>query len=84
MARRTASSGAVSRERFDCIDRRVAGLDAHDSTRRSSHDGLARYTRLRGTLISAVAIKAGTIPVLHSDTDFHVLARHTQLRVGEP
>jgi predicted nucleic acid-binding protein len=33
-------------------------------------------------LIAAVAIKADT-PVLHADSDFDVLARHTQLRVEE-
>ena len=34
-------------------------------------------------LIAAVAIEAD-VPVLHADTDFDVLARHTQLRVEEP
>jgi predicted nucleic acid-binding protein len=39
--------------------------------------------KLIDCLIAAIAIKAG-IPVLHADTDFDVLARHTQLRIGEP
>jgi predicted nucleic acid-binding protein len=39
--------------------------------------------RLIDCLIAAVAIKAD-IPVLHADTDFDVLARHTRLRVEEP
>jgi predicted nucleic acid-binding protein len=38
--------------------------------------------RLIDCLIAAVAIKADT-PVLHADSDFDVLARHTQLRVEE-
>ena len=36
--------------------------------------------KLIGCLIASVAIRAGA-PVLHSDTDFDVLARHTELRV---
>jgi predicted nucleic acid-binding protein len=39
--------------------------------------------RLIDCLIAAVAIKAD-IPVLHADSDFDVLARHTRLRVEEP
>ena len=34
-------------------------------------------------LIAAVAIKAD-IPILHADTDFAVLGRHTRLRLDEP
>lgn len=37
--------------------------------------------KLIDCLVAAVAIKAG-IPVLHADTDFDVLARHTPLRIG--
>jgi predicted nucleic acid-binding protein len=33
-------------------------------------------------LIAAVAVDAG-LPVLHADTDFDVLARHTALRIAE-
>ena len=36
--------------------------------------------KLIDCLIASVAIRAGA-PVLHSDTDFDVLARHTELRV---
>ena len=35
---------------------------------------------LSDCLIGAIAIRAGA-PILHSDTDFDVLARHTELRV---
>ena len=36
--------------------------------------------RLIDCLIAALAIRAG-VPVLHADSDFDVLARHTPLRV---
>lgn len=36
--------------------------------------------RLIDCLIASVAIRAGT-PILHSDSDFDVLARHTALRL---
>ncbi len=36
--------------------------------------------RLIDCLIGSVAIRAGT-PILHNDTDFDVLARHTDLRI---
>jgi predicted nucleic acid-binding protein len=39
--------------------------------------------KLIDCLISATAIRA-SIPVLHSDSDFDVLARHTQLRLDRP
>jgi predicted nucleic acid-binding protein len=39
--------------------------------------------RLIDCLIAAAAVDAG-IPILHADTDFDVLARHTELRVAEP
>jgi len=39
--------------------------------------------RLIDCLIAAVAIRVD-VPVLHADTDFDVLARHTALRVHQP
>jgi predicted nucleic acid-binding protein len=39
--------------------------------------------KLMDCLIAAAAVDAG-IPVLHSDADFDVLARHTDLRIAEP
>ena len=57
-----------------------------------SHSGLSTPKWLKETgdaqiaarePVSAIAIKAD-IPVLHADTDFDVLARHTRLRIGEP
>ncbi len=50
---------------------------------RTCRRGGETVRKLIDCLIAAVAIKAG-IPVLHADTDFDVLARHTQLRLGEP
>jgi len=60
-------------------------------TRATDYDGAAAlYRRCRregetvrkliDCLIASVAIRAGA-PVLHSDGDFDVLARHTELRV---
>ena len=37
--------------------------------------------RLMDCLIGAVAIRAG-VPVLHQDSDFDILARHTNLRIA--
>lgn len=39
--------------------------------------------RLMDCLIAAIAIGAGT-PILHADSDFDALARHTPLRVQAP
>ena len=50
---------------------------------RTCRRGGETVRKLIDCLIAAVAIKAA-IPVLHADTDFDVLARHTQLRVEEP
>jgi predicted nucleic acid-binding protein len=50
---------------------------------RTCRRGGETVRKLIDCLIAAVAIKAG-IPVLHADTDFDVLARHTQLRLGGP
>ena len=50
---------------------------------RTCRHGGETVRKLIDCLIAAIAIKAG-IPVLHADTDFDVLARHTQLRIGEP
>ena len=36
--------------------------------------------KMMDCLIGAIAIRAG-VPILHSDADFDVLARHTELRV---
>ena len=38
--------------------------------------------KLIDCLIGAVAIRAG-VPVLHADSDFEVLARHTSLRLAD-
>ena len=38
--------------------------------------------KLIDCLIAAVAIRAG-IPVLHHDSDFTALARHTELTIGQ-
>ena len=38
--------------------------------------------KLIDCLIASTAIRAG-VPVLHTDTDFDVLARHTELRIYE-
>lgn len=40
----------------------------------------ATVRKLIDCLIAAVAIRAG-VPVLHADTDFDTLARHTPLRI---
>ena len=37
--------------------------------------------KLIDCLIGAVAIRAG-VPILHTDTDFEVLARHTELKLS--
>ena len=50
---------------------------------RTCRHGGETVRKLIDCLIAAVAIKAG-LAVLHADTDFDVLARHTQLRVEEP
>ena len=39
--------------------------------------------KLIDCLIASVAIRVDT-PILHNDTDFDVLARHTRLRVHQP
>ena len=53
---------------------RAAGL--YRSCRRSGET----VRRLLDCLIAAVAISAG-VPVLHTDADFEVLARHSELRL---
>ena len=50
---------------------------------RTCRRGGETVRKLIDCLIAAVAVKAG-IPVLHADTDFDTLARHTRLRVEEP
>jgi predicted nucleic acid-binding protein len=50
---------------------------------RTCRRGGQTVRKLIDCLIAAVAIKAD-VPILHADTDFDVLARHTQLRVEEP
>lgn len=50
---------------------------------RACRRGGETVRKLIDCLIAAVAIKAN-LPVLHVDTDFDVLARHTQLRVENP
>ena len=47
---------------------------------RTCRRGGETVRKLIDCLIAAVAIKSA-IPVLHADTDFDVLARHTQLRI---
>jgi predicted nucleic acid-binding protein len=46
-------------------------------------DAARRLRKLIDCLIAAVAIRADA-PVLHADTDFDVLARHTRLRLAQP
>jgi predicted nucleic acid-binding protein len=48
---------------------------------RACRRGGETVRRLLDCLIAAVAIRAG-IPVLHADTDFAALARHTRLEVA--
>ncbi len=43
----------------------------------------ATVRKLIDCLIAAVAIRAGA-PILHHDTDFHTLARHTNLQIHPP
>jgi predicted nucleic acid-binding protein len=50
---------------------------------RTCRRGGETVRKLIDCLIAAVAIKAD-IPVLHADSDFDVLARHTQLRLEQP
>jgi predicted nucleic acid-binding protein len=47
---------------------------------RTCRRGGETVRKLIDCLVAAVAIKSA-IPVLHADTDFDVLARHTQLRI---
>lgn len=56
--------------------------DAAALYRRCRQQG-ATVRKLIDCLIAAVAIRAGT-PVLHLDTDFHILARHTNLQTHSP
>ena len=53
--------------------------DAAALYRRCRREG-ETVRKLIDCLIASVAIRAGA-PVLHSDSDFDVLARHTELRV---
>ena len=55
--------------------------DAAALYRRCRREG-ETVRKLIDCLIASVAIRAGA-PVLHRDTDFDVLARHTELRVYE-
>jgi len=50
---------------------------------RTCRRGGETVRRLIDCLIAAVAIRVD-VPVLHADTDFDVLARHTALRVHQP
>jgi hypothetical protein len=83
----------VPGERFDFLREQLGEAfvaveledDAEDAAAlyRTCHRGGETVRRLIDCLIAAVAIKAD-IPVLHADSDFDVLVRHTQLRVEEP
>ena len=55
--------------------------DAAALYRRCRREG-ETVRKLIDCLIASVAIRARA-PILHSDTDFNVLARHTELRVYE-
>lgn len=55
--------------------------DAARLYRRCRREG-ETVRKLIDCLIASVAIRTGT-PILHNDTDFDVLARHTELRVYE-
>ena len=63
----------------------TASTDYEDAATlyRTCRRGGETVRRLIDCLIAAVAIKADT-PVLHADTDFDVLARHTRLRLEQP
>ncbi|MDQ6725590.1 MAG: PIN domain nuclease [Actinomycetota bacterium] len=50
---------------------------------RACRRGGETVRKLIDCLIGAVAIRAG-LPLLHTDGDFDVLARHTALRVAHP
>jgi len=50
---------------------------------RTCRRGGETVRKLIDCLIGAIAIRAG-LPVLHADSDFEVLARHTALRVAQP
>ena len=55
--------------------------DAAALFRRCQRRG-ATIRKLIDCLIAAVAIRAG-IPILHHDSDFTALARHTELAIGQ-
>ncbi len=74
--------------------RRLLARAAVIPTRATDYDDAAAlYRRCRrqgetvrkliDCLIASIAVRAG-IPVLHSDADFEVLARHTELEVYTP
>jgi predicted nucleic acid-binding protein len=50
---------------------------------RACHRGGETVRKLMDCLISATAIRV-SVPVLHADNDFEVLARHTPLQVARP
>ena len=71
--RRLLARAAVIRTRATDYD------DAAALYRRCRRQG-ETVRKLVDCLIAASAIRAG-VPILHSDVDFEVLARHTELRV---
>ena len=56
--------------------------DAAALYRRCRREG-ETVRKLMDCLIAAIAIRAG-VPVLHHDSDFDVLGRHTELRIHRP
>jgi predicted nucleic acid-binding protein len=50
---------------------------------RTCRRGGETVRKLIDCLIAACALRAG-VPVLHADTDFDVLARHTGLQIDQP
>jgi len=50
---------------------------------RTCRRGGETVRRMIDCLIAAVAIRAD-VPILHADSDFDILARHTALRVHQP
>ena len=86
-------AGARHEQHLDELRRLLARATLLPTTLADYEDAAALYRtcrrngqtvrRLIDCLIAAVAIRAA-VPVLHADTDFDTLARHTPLRVHQP
>ena len=85
-------AGARDEAHLANLRRLLARADALPTLATDYEDAAALYRRCRAEgetvrklidcLIAAVAIRAGA-PILHSDADFDILARHTALRAYE-